>query len=208
VCPKRFFAQGLNSEVEKVIKKAIVTYEIMGAEIVECSLPHMEYAMPVYYIIATAEASSNLARYDGVRYGFRAEAEDMIEMYKKTRAHGFGDEVKRRIMLGTYALSSGYYDAYYLKAQKVRTLIRQDFAKIFEQVDVIMSPAAPTVAYKLGENRILWRCISVMFIQFRLILPGYPVSRFLPALPAVCRWGCRYWQAFRRGQTLSGGICF
>lgn len=150
--PKEFFAQGLNSEVEKVIKKAIETYEEMGAEIVECSLPHMEYAMPVYYIIATAEASSNLARYDGVRYGFRAEAEDMIEMYKKTRAQGFGDEVKRRIMLGTYALSSGYYDAYYLKAQKVRTLIRQDFAKTFERVDVIMSPAAPTVAYKLGEK--------------------------------------------------------
>ncbi|ADY55089.1 aspartyl/glutamyl-tRNA(Asn/Gln) amidotransferase subunit A [Syntrophobotulus glycolicus DSM 8271] len=150
--PKEFFAQGLNPEVEQVIRKALSTYEKMGAEIGECSLPHMEYALPVYYIIATAEASSNLARYDGVKYGFRAEAEDMIEMYKRTRAQGFGEEVKRRIMLGTYALSSGYYDAYYLKAQKVRTLIRQDFAKIFEDFDVIISPTAPTVAYKLGER--------------------------------------------------------
>jgi aspartyl-tRNA(Asn)/glutamyl-tRNA(Gln) amidotransferase subunit A len=111
----------------------------------------MEYAMPAYYIIAPAECSSNLARYDGVSYGYRAEADDMIEMYKETRAKAFGQEVKRRIMLGTYALSSGYYDAYYLKAQKVRTLIKQDFDKVFAEYDVLLSPTAPTVAYKIGE---------------------------------------------------------
>jgi len=150
--PKEFFALGLKPEVEAIIKKAIKTYEQLGAEIEECSLPHMEYAMPTYYIIAPAECSSNLARYDGVRYGYRAEADDMIEMFKQTRAEGFGQEVKRRIMLGTYALSSGYYDAYYLKAQKVRTLIKQDFDRVFSKYDVLISPTTPTPAYKIGEK--------------------------------------------------------
>ncbi len=150
--PREFFGQGLDPAVEKVILEAIKLYEDMGAVIEECSLPHMEYAMPTYYIIAPAECSSNLARYDGVSYGYRAEAEDMIEMYKKTRAEGFGQEVKRRIMLGTYALSSGYYDAYYLKAQKVRTLIKEDFDNLFTRFDALISPTAPTVAYKMGEK--------------------------------------------------------
>lgn len=150
--PKDFFALGLKPEMAKVINKAIETLEQLGAEVEECSLPHMEYAMPAYYIIAPAECSSNLARFDGVRYGYRAEADDMIEMFKKTRAKGFGQEVKRRIMLGTYALSSGYYDAYYLKAQKVRTLVKQDFEKALSKYDVLVSPTTPTTAYKIGEK--------------------------------------------------------
>lgn len=150
--PSEFFAQGLRPEVGQVIQDAIKKFEDLGAVVEDCSLPHMEYALPTYYLIAPAECSSNLARYDGVRYGFRAEAEDMIDMFKKTRAQGFGQEVKRRIMLGTYALSSGYYDAYYLQAQKVRTLIRQDFEKIFKQYDVLLSPTTPGIAYKINEK--------------------------------------------------------
>jgi len=149
--PKEFFAQGLEPKVAGTIRQAIVTLEKLGAEVEECSLPHMEYAMPTYYIIAPAECSSNLARYDGVRYGYRSPADDMIDMYKNTRAEAFGQEVKRRIMLGTYALSSGYYDAYYLKAQKVRTLIKQDFEKVLAKYDVLLSPTTPTVAYRIGE---------------------------------------------------------
>jgi len=150
--PKEFFAQGLQPKIAETVQQAIATYEKLGAEIEECSLPHMEYAMPAYYIIAPAECSSNLARYDGVRYGYRAQAEDVNEMFKNTRAQGFGQEVKRRIMLGTYALSSGYYDAYYLKAQKIRTLIRKDFEKVFAKYDVLLSPTTPGVAYKIGEK--------------------------------------------------------
>jgi aspartyl-tRNA(Asn)/glutamyl-tRNA(Gln) amidotransferase subunit A len=150
--PDEYFASGLNPDVAEVIQKAIRTFESLGAEVERCSLPHTEYAMPAYYIIAPAECSSNLARYDGVRYGYRAEADDMSEMFKKTREKGFGQEVKRRIMLGTYALSSGYYDAYYLKAQKVRTLIKQDFDRAFAKYDVLLSPTAPTTAYKIGEK--------------------------------------------------------
>ena len=124
-----------------------------GASIEEISLPHTEYAIATYYIIAPAEASANLARYDGVRYGYRAEdADELIDMYKKTRSRGFGEEVKRRIMLGTYALSSGYYDAYYLKGQKARTLIKSDFDRAFESVDVIVTPTSPTPAFKVGER--------------------------------------------------------
>jgi aspartyl-tRNA(Asn)/glutamyl-tRNA(Gln) amidotransferase subunit A len=127
--------------------------ETLGAEIVEISLPHTEYAVAVYYIVAPAEASSNLSRYDGVKFGYRAkDTEGLIEMYKKTRAEGFGDEVKRRIMLGTYALSAGYYDAYYLKAQKVRTLISNDFRAAFEECDLILTPTTPTPAFKIGER--------------------------------------------------------
>ncbi|GAY77610.1 aspartyl-tRNA(Asn) amidotransferase subunit A [Sporolactobacillus inulinus] len=124
----------------------------MGAVIDEVSLPHSKYAVPAYYIIASSEASANLARFDGVRYGVRAETDDLIEMYKKSRSEGFGDEVKRRIMLGTFALSSGYYDAYYKKAQQVRTLIKQDFEKVFADHDLIVGPTTPTTAFKIGEN--------------------------------------------------------
>jgi aspartyl-tRNA(Asn)/glutamyl-tRNA(Gln) amidotransferase subunit A len=151
--PKEYFVDGLDDDVRKSVEQAVVTYRDLGAEIIEVSLPHTAYAVACYYLIATAEASSNLARYDGVRYGLRADnAENLIDMYMQSRAAGFGTEVKRRIMLGTYALSSGYYDAYYLKAQKVRTLIRQDFLKAFETVDTLLTPVAPTPAFALGEK--------------------------------------------------------
>ncbi|MCW9049552.1 MAG: Asp-tRNA(Asn)/Glu-tRNA(Gln) amidotransferase subunit GatA [Deltaproteobacteria bacterium] len=150
--PKEYFIDGLDAAVKQAITAAIETYRQLGAEIVDVSLPHTDYSVASYYLIATAEASSNLARYDGVRFGVRKdEGAGLISMYQQTRAAGFGDEVKRRIMLGTYALSSGYYDAYYLKAQKVRTLIRQDFLEAFEKVDLLLTPVAPTPAFKLGE---------------------------------------------------------
>jgi aspartyl-tRNA(Asn)/glutamyl-tRNA(Gln) amidotransferase subunit A len=151
--PQEYFGKGIDQGVAKVLQEAIETLKGLGAEVSECSMPHTEYAMPTYYLIAPAECSSNLARYDGVRYGHRSQNnEDIISMFRKTRAEGFGAEVKRRIMLGTYALSSGYYDAYYLKAQKVRTLIKQDFDKALEKFDVLLSPTAPTPAFKLGEK--------------------------------------------------------
>ncbi|MCK5391412.1 MAG: Asp-tRNA(Asn)/Glu-tRNA(Gln) amidotransferase subunit GatA [Deltaproteobacteria bacterium] len=151
--PKEYFVDGMDKEVEDASRKAISVMEGLGAEIIEISLPHTEYAVLTYYIIAPSEASSNLARYDGVKYGYRTEgAESLRDMYFKTRAEGFGDEVKRRIMLGTYALSSGYYDAYYLKAQRVRTLIKNDFEEAFKRVDTIMAPTTPEVAFKIGEK--------------------------------------------------------
>ncbi|MEW6442448.1 MAG: Asp-tRNA(Asn)/Glu-tRNA(Gln) amidotransferase subunit GatA [bacterium] len=152
--PREFFAGGLDPDVEGAVRKGIETLAGMGAVPVELSLPHTQYAVPVYYLIAPAEASSNLARYDGVKYGYRARGpfRNLIEMVRKTRSEGFGPEVKRRIMLGTYALSSGYYDAYYRKAQQVRTLIRRDFAAAFEQCDVIVAPTSPTPAFRIGEK--------------------------------------------------------
>ncbi len=151
--PQEYFIAGLDADVKQAVDAAIETYKQLGAEIIEVSLPHTDYAVACYYLIATAEASSNLARYDGVRFGVRKdEGKGLIGMYQQTREAGFGDEVKRRIMLGTYALSSGYYDAYYLKAQKVRTLIRQDFLTAFEQVDLLLTPVAPTPAFKIGEK--------------------------------------------------------
>ena len=150
--PKEYFIEGINAEVKKAVERAIETLKKLGAEVVEISLPHTEYAVATYYIVATAEASSNLARYDGVKYGHRKEGTSIVDMYGKTRADGFGKEAKRRIMLGTYALSAGYYDAYYLKANKVRTLIRQDFEKVFAKVDVIITPTSPTPAFKIGEK--------------------------------------------------------
>ena len=150
--PKEYFIEGIQPQVEIGVRKAIAELEKLGAEIVEVSLPHTEYALPVYYLIAPAEASANLARFDGVRYGLRVADPDMIEMFKVTRGAGFGEEVKRRIMLGTYALSAGYYDAFYGQAQKVRTLIQRDFLAAFEQVDMIAAPVAPTTAFKIGEH--------------------------------------------------------
>lgn len=151
--PKEYYVEGSDPEVMASVKAAVDKCAKAGAEIVEVSLPHTEYAIAVYYIIATAEASANLARFDGVRYGHRTEHEDSVfDMYTKSRAEGFGTEVKRRIILGTYVLSSGYYDAYYGRAQKVRTLIRGDFDKAFGQCDVLMTPVAPTAAYKIGET--------------------------------------------------------
>lgn len=151
--PRDLFGEGLDGEVRESVENAIENYKKLGAEIVDVELPHSKYSIAVYYIIATAEASSNLARFDGVRYGFRAEnAHELREMYMKTREEGFGEEVKRRIMLGTYVLSSGYYDAYYSKAQKVRTLLKQDFANAFEKCDAILTPTSPTTAFKIGEK--------------------------------------------------------
>jgi aspartyl-tRNA(Asn)/glutamyl-tRNA(Gln) amidotransferase subunit A len=151
--PKEYFIAGLDPDVQAAMDQAIESYRRLGAEFVDISLPHTDYAVATYYLIATAEASSNLARYDGVRFGHRAEdAAGLLDMYTRSRSQGFGTEVKRRIMLGTYALSSGYYDAYYVKAQKVRTLIMQDFSRAFEGVDVILTPVAPTPAFKIGEK--------------------------------------------------------
>lgn len=151
--PKEYFTEGLHSDVNKAIKDALKIYEKLGANIVYLSLPHTEYAVAVYYIVANAEASSNLARYDGVRYGHRTNnARGIIDMYSRTRSEGFGSEVKRRIMLGNYALSSGYYDAYYLKASKVRTLIKNDFDNAFENIDCIICPTSPVPGFKVGER--------------------------------------------------------
>jgi aspartyl-tRNA(Asn)/glutamyl-tRNA(Gln) amidotransferase subunit A len=150
---KEYLGEGLDKEVRSVIEAAIQKLAKQGCEIVEISLPHTKYAIPAYYIVATAEASSNLARFDGVRYGYRAkDARTLSEMYRRSRDQGFGAEVKRRIMLGTYALSAGYYDAYYLKAQKVRTLLTRDFEEAFKKVDAIVAPVSPTAAFKLGEK--------------------------------------------------------
>jgi aspartyl-tRNA(Asn)/glutamyl-tRNA(Gln) amidotransferase subunit A len=151
--PREYFVEGMDGDVEKAVREAVAQCRRLGAEIVEVTLPHTEYAVATYYVIATAEASANLARFDGVRYGFRANgAEDPIDMYGQTRAQGFGQEVKRRIILGTYVLSSGYYDAYYLSAQKVRTLIRNDFEAAFKQCDALLAPVSPTAAYRIGEK--------------------------------------------------------
>ncbi len=151
--PKEYFPEGMDGEVRGAVEAAIEKMAGLGCEIVPISLPHTDYAIPCYYIVATAEASSNLARYDGVRYGYRArDAHSLAEMYRRSRDQGFGAEVKRRILLGTYALSAGYYDAYYLKAQKVRTLLTRDFEEAFRKVDAIVTPTAPTPAFKLGEK--------------------------------------------------------
>jgi aspartyl-tRNA(Asn)/glutamyl-tRNA(Gln) amidotransferase subunit A len=150
--PKEYFIEGMDPEVESSVRAAIKHLEGLGAKVVDVTLPHTGYAVATYYILATSEASSNLARYDGVKYGLRVKAKDLMEMYTETRARGFGPEVKRRIMLGTFALSSGYYDAYYLRAQKARTLIKNDFDEAFKNVDVIATPTTPEVAFKMGEK--------------------------------------------------------
>ena len=150
--PKEYMIGGLDAEVKAAVDTAVRQLQSLGAEIVEISLPHTDYAVATYYIIATAEASANLARFDGIRYGARVDGADPVELYGNTRGAGFGAEVKRRIILGTYVLSSGYYDAYYLRAQKVRTLIRNDFLKAFETVDAIVTPTSPTAAFKIGEK--------------------------------------------------------
>jgi len=151
--PKEYFGEGMDVEIEAAIREAIRVYERLGASCEEISLPHTDYAVPTYYILAPAEASSNLARYDGIRFGYRnTDAKDLRTLYIKSRTEGFGAEVKRRIMLGTYVLSAGYYDAYYLKAQKVRTLIRRDFEEAFQKYDAVLTPVTPTPAFKIGEK--------------------------------------------------------
>jgi len=180
--PKEYFGSGISSEVKDRVREAIDVLEGLGAICEETSLPHTEYALPVYYIIAPAEASSNLARYDGVQYGYRnMEVEDLISMYKTTRSEGFGPEVKRRIMLGTYALSSGYYDAYYLKALKVRTLIKQDFDRAFEKFDVLVTPTTPTTAFKIGERT---KDLISMYMSDLLTVPANMAG--IPAISVPC----------------------
>ena len=142
----------MSKEIDELWQRGINIVKESGAEILDISLPNTKYALPTYYIVAPAEASSNLARYDGVKYGFRSPGENLIDMYEKTRSEGFGDEVKRRIMIGTYVLSSGYYDAYYLKAQKVRQLIKNDFDEVYKKVDAILTPSTPTSAFTIGEK--------------------------------------------------------
>ena len=187
--PQEYFQQGVDEEIKEVVKKALLKYEEMGAVVEEVSLPHSEYALAAYFLVSTAEASANLARFDGVRYGIRdLEAENVVEMFSNTRAAGFGDEVKRRIMLGTYALSSGYYDAYYLKALKVRRLISNDFEKIFKDFDIIVSPTTPTTAFKLGEqndNPLTLYMNDILTVPINLAgLPGMSVPcGFVAGLP-------------------------
>ena len=150
--PKEYRVDGMSKEIEDLWQKGIKIVKDAGAEIIDISLPNTGYALPAYYIVAPAEASSNLARYDGVKYGFRSEGKNLIDMYEKTRSEGFGNEVKRRILIGTYVLSSGYYDAYYLKAQKVRKLIKNDFDEVYKKVDAILTPSTPSSAFKIGEK--------------------------------------------------------
>lgn len=176
--PRSFFAEGIDPEVRSAVEKSIENFESLGAKIVDVELPHAKYGIAVYYIIATAEASSNLARYDGVRYGFRAEDADTLKkMYFRTREEGFGPEVKRRILLGTYVLSSGYYDAYYARAQRVRRLIKQDYINAFSKCDVILTPTSPTTAFRIGE-----RTDDPLAMYLSDI---YTVSANLAGIPAV-----------------------
>jgi len=176
--PKEFFEDGLDSDVQKLIEKALKQYEKLGANIVDISLPNNHLAIPAYYVIAPAEASSNLSRYDGVRYGYRTkEYDDLMDMYFKTRQEGFGDEVKRRILIGTYVLSAGYFDAYYLKAQKIRRLISNDFKAAYEKCDVIMGPSAPSTAFKSGEKQ---EDPLAMYLQ-----DVFTISTNLAGLPAM-----------------------
>lgn len=150
--PREYFIEGMDKEVEGAVRDSLIKLESLGAIPIEISLPHTGYAVATYYVLATSEASSNLARYDGVKYGLRVEGKNLLDMYMSTRSQGFGSEVKRRIMLGTYALSSGYYEAYYRKAQQVRTLVKRDFENAFEKVDIIITPTSPTAAFKIGEK--------------------------------------------------------
>lgn len=175
--PKEYFVEGLDKEVKNILEEAIRELKKQGVQSEEVSLPHTEYAVPVYYIIATAEASSNLARFDGVQYGFRANESNLIEMYKKTREQGFGEEAKRRIILGTFVLSHGYYDAYYLRALKVRTLIKEDFDRVFKDFDCIITPTSPTPAFKIGER---------MEDPLKMYLSDiYTISSNLAGIPAI-----------------------
>jgi aspartyl-tRNA(Asn)/glutamyl-tRNA(Gln) amidotransferase subunit A len=181
--PKEYFVKGIDKDVERAIKKAIKKYEEMGAKIEEISLPHTEYALPAYYIINPSEASANLARYDGIKYGFAANSKlqnpnfKLIDVYLNSRGQGFGPEVRRRIMLGTYALSAGYYEAYYLRAQKIRTLVKKDFEKAFERVDAILGPVSPVLPFKIGEK--IADPLSMYLVDV------YTVSINLVGLPAL-----------------------
>jgi aspartyl-tRNA(Asn)/glutamyl-tRNA(Gln) amidotransferase subunit A len=181
--PKEYFVEGLNPEVEKIVRAAMTEYEKMGATLKEISLPYTKYAVAIYYIIMPAELSANLARYDGIRYGLKPEGdvEDIVDQYYRTRNEGFGQEVKRRILTGTYVLSAGYFDAYYRKAMKVRTLIKQDFEKAFKEVDVIMTPVSPTTAFKIGEKN---NDPLAMYLEDAFTIPASMAG--VPALSIPC----------------------
>ena len=195
--PDEYFAEGLDPEVRAAIESGIDDLKAAGCEVKRVSLPHTKYAIPTYYLVATAEASANLARFDGVRYGYRSPASDTLSaMYSHSRDEGFGAEVKRRILLGTYALSAGYYDAYYLKAQQVRRLLAEEFLRAFADVDAIVTPTAPTPAFKLGEKT---GDPLAMYLGRYLYGDGEPGGH-LRRDGAVrddqrpdCRWACRYW---------------
>lgn len=196
--PQEYFSEGLDSEVNETVQDAIQVLKDLGGTIKEISLPFTDKAIATYYLIATAEASSNLARYDGVRFGLRAkETKDLADMYRQTRSQGFGPEVKRRIMLGTYALSAGYYEAYYAKAQAVRTLIQRDFSQVFQDVDLLVSPVMPTAAFRLVSVwRIHYRCIYPMSIRFRPAWRVFPLSPSPAGLvQSSCRLVYRLWVA-------------
>ena len=187
--PKEYFNEGVDADVKQKLMSALAELERLGATWEEVSLPNSDYAVATYYLLAPSEASSNLARYDGIRFGHRTDsAESLIDLYKKTRSEGFGDEVKRRIMLGTYALSSGYYDAYYLKAQKARTLIKQDFENVFDKYDVIIGPTAPTTAFKIGEkidNQVTMYLNDIYTVPVNLA--GVPAISCHADFPTGCR---------------------
>jgi len=196
--PKEFFSEGLDSSVEKVITESIKEFEAMGAKLQEISLPNSAYAIPTYYIVAPCECSSNLSRLDGVRYGYRCEdPKNMDDLYLRSRSEGFGDEVKRRIMIGTYALSAGYYDAYYLKAQKVRQLISEDFNKAFQNVDIIMGPVSPTTAFELGtiKDPVSMYLADIYTLSANLAgLPGMSIpAGFSNNLPVGLQMIGNYW---------------
>ncbi|OGZ58660.1 MAG: glutaminyl-tRNA synthase (glutamine-hydrolyzing) subunit A [Candidatus Spechtbacteria bacterium RIFCSPHIGHO2_02_FULL_43_15b] len=181
--PKEYFGKGIDDKVKEAVERAIKKYEENGVKVEEVSLPHTEYGLAVYYIIMPSEVSANLARYDGIRYGQRAKADSLFDTYEETRRYGFGEEVRRRIMLGTHTLSSGYYDAYYLKAQKVRVLIKQDFVNVFSKVDVIMTPATPSVPFKFGDKS---KDPVLMYLS-----DVFTVGASLAGLPAItlpCDW--------------------
>ena len=196
--PKEFFSDGLDSSVEKVITESMKEFEAMGAELQQISLPNSAYAIPTYYIIAPCECSSNLSRLDGVRYGYRCkDPKDLNDLYLRSRSEGFGDEVKRRIMIGTYALSTGYYDAYYLKAQKVRQLISEDFKKAFQNVDIIMGPVSPTTAFELGsiKDPVSMYLADIYTLSANLAgLPGMSIpAGFSNNLPVGLQMIGNYW---------------
>ncbi len=215
--PKEYRADGMPGEVEKLWQQGIEWLKAAGAEIIDVSLPHTKYALPAYYIIAPAEASSNLARYDGVRYGLRVEGENLKDMYELTRAEGFGDEVKRRILIGTYVLSAGYYDAYYVKAQKIRRLIQKDFLDAYKQCDALLTPTAPSAAFAIGENEddpIKMYLNDVFTVSINLAgLPGMSVPAGLSSdgLPLGLQIIGRHWDeetVFRVGDVLEKAANF